>query len=151
MAGYDHKKYWSKAKIRHRGWTEGQIKRLLPEPLSIACDGATLKLWEQSTVQRAEQSPEFQRSRGAGAGEGAGAPDRAAQLAKAAWDRAGKEESTVWRLAGHYHRGILGMMARIESHMTEGLNICSISYLFLIFPALPVSPMLPECNLLRST
>ncbi len=111
MAGYDHKKYWSKAKIRHRGWTEGQIKRLLPEPLSIACDGATLKLWEQSTVQRAEQSPEFQRSRGAGAGEGAGAPDRAAQLAKAAWDRAGKEESTVWRLAGHYHRGILGMMA----------------------------------------
>jgi hypothetical protein len=59
-------KQWSKTELRQRGWTEGLVRRLLPEPSveerrSYTYGRYTTCLWDADAVLAAEQSPEFLR------------------------------------------------------------------------------------------
>ncbi|MBR0194823.1 MAG: hypothetical protein IJQ32_01060 [Paludibacteraceae bacterium] len=58
-----YEKKLTQSAIMARGWSKGMIKELLPEPETRANprykNGAEMKLWPESEVEKAETTPEF--------------------------------------------------------------------------------------------
>ena len=106
-------KYWSPGILKDRGWTNQLMAELLPKPVYRRANGRSFPTWHRDDVQRAEETDAF-RSRAKGkkpterditAAEAA--VDRAAAALSAAWEKAEKDASPAWVLAGHYHKTIL--------------------------------------------
>ncbi len=112
MSQGNNGKYWSAALLRRRGWTNDLMEKLLPGPQYRWFRGKKTRVWERKSVQEAEKTEQFQRERirrSAPVREPADPAgiDRTAKLLIQAWEKAGREDTLAWVLAGHYHAAIL--------------------------------------------
>ena len=110
-------KYWPASVLRRRGWTNEQMKRLLPKPRFLMSDGRSIRMWSQEDVRRAEQDASFTQGREdpRSSAPRAAAPGvrHARFLLAQAWEEAERDGSVPWLLAGHYHGAILARLASV--------------------------------------
>lgn len=116
MSGRSRGKYWTASLLKRRGWTNDLIRELLPKPRYVLRDGYSVRVWNKEAVCAAECDPRFSHP----AGEDASipipspAPAPAARQTRAllarSWDRAEKDGSSPWLLAGHYHAALLARL-----------------------------------------
>lgn len=117
MSGRSRGKYWTASLLKRRGWTNELMRELLPKPRYIPCDGYSVRAWGKEDVRTAERDPRFAHPvrEDADAPIPSSAPDPAARQARAlltrAWNRAEKDSSSPWLLAGHYHAALLSRLS----------------------------------------
>ena len=120
MSGGKSGKNWTAGTLKSRGWTDALVRELLPKPVYRHFNGRSVRTWNKELVIEAEKSQRFAEAAEAAKKERSEAEERekeasaallAASLAlvEECW-QPGEEETDVSLLAGHYHRGILGMM-----------------------------------------
>ena len=109
----NNSKYWTASLLKRRGWTNEQMRALLPKPRYIRTPSTPqgMRVWDRADVLRAERSPEFTRRGGTGGrslSAKSPAPDAgaAAAVLEEAWETAERDSSPAWRLAAHYHRAL---------------------------------------------
>ena len=110
MSGRSRGKYWTASLLKRRGWTNELIRELLPEPRYLPFDGRFVRAWSKEDVSRAESTPQFAQGRNRRRSGGERQPrdvEAVCEALRRAWEAAETDGGTAWRLAGHYHRGIL--------------------------------------------
>ena len=110
MSGRSRGKYWTASLLKRRGWTNGLIRELLPEPRYLPFDGRFVRAWSREDVSRAESTPQFAQGRNRRRSGGERQPrdvEAVCGALRRAWEAAELDGGTAWRLAEHYHRGIL--------------------------------------------
>ena len=110
MSGRRGGKTWSASELKKRGWNNDLIRELLPKPRVICYGGRKVRVWDREEVRRGEEHPRFAH-RTAEDAERTKAPTqgmrRTGMLLERAWAAAEGEDSAPWRLAEHWHRGLL--------------------------------------------
>ena len=96
----NNSKYWTASLLKRRGWTNEQMRVLLPKPRYIRTPSTPqgMRVWDRADVLRAERSPEFTRRGGTGGrnlSAKSPAPDAAAAAAvlEEAWEAAERDNS----------------------------------------------------------
>lgn len=110
MSGRSRGKYWTASLLKRRGWTNALIRELLPEPRYLPFDGRFVRAWSKEDVSRAESTPQFAQGRNRRRSGGERQPrdvEAVCEALRRAWEAAETDGGTAWRLAEHYHRGIL--------------------------------------------
>ena len=110
MSGRSRGKYWTASLLKRRGWTNGLIRELLPEPRYLPFDGRFVRAWSREDVSRAESTPQFAQGRNRRRSGGERQPrdvEAVCGALRRAWEAAEPDGGTAWRLAEHYHRGML--------------------------------------------
>ena len=124
MSGRAGGKNWSASVLKRRGWTNEQMKQLLPKPRILVSNGRHIRVWSQEEVRRAEKDVSFARARKdpelRGAALRAAAPGarHAKCLLAQTWEEAEKDDTAPWVLAGHYHAAILARLASVPRSRT---------------------------------
>ncbi|MGN1001421.1 MAG: helicase-related protein [Oscillospiraceae bacterium] len=122
MGGNSKSKYWSAGTLKSRGWTEALIGELLPKGSYRYLGGKRMRTWERDAVLSAEQSERFRtvlaarRERdktqeSARRADAENAVESAVAFLRGCWPEESEQPSPGEKLAGHYHRAILKMMA----------------------------------------
>ena len=110
MSGRRGGKTWSASELKKRGWNNDLIRELLPKPRVICYGGRKVRVWDRDEVRRGEEHPRFAHRTAEDAAR-TRAPTqgmrRTGMLLERAWAAAEGEDSTPWRLAEHWHRGLL--------------------------------------------
>ncbi len=126
MSGRAGGKSWSATVLRKRGWTNDQMKQLLPKPRILMSNGRPVRMWSQEEVRRAERDRSFTQAREnpelRGAALRAAAPGarHAGRLLAQSWEEAEREDSAPWLLAGHYHAAILARLGSLPRSWAFG-------------------------------
>ncbi len=121
MSRANQGKYWSASLLKKRGWTDGQMRELLPKPRYIHTPSTPqgLRVWEKADVLKAERSGDFVKGRSAKKPKAPTAPapdaEAAAGALESAWEGAERGDDAAWRLAGHYHRALTGRVSTARS------------------------------------
>ena len=111
--------------LRRRGWTDGLIASLLPEPRVFYGHGRPFRVWRTSDVLAAEQTAEFIANHAEiTPSDLLRRPTRgdcrsARRLFEESWSRAEKDGSAPWILAGLYHSAILVRLSSAVSDPTS--------------------------------
>ena len=115
MSGRAGGKYWSASVLKRRGWTNEQMKRLLPKPRILLSNGRPIRMWSQEAVRQAEQDGAFSRDRQSSEPQQAAPGVRhAVRLLTQAWEEAERDPSSLpWLLAGYYHKALLSRLASV--------------------------------------
>lgn len=111
MARRSGGKYMSASDLKQRGWTNEQIRRLLPSPTGLRIRGRIVRLWLREDVLAAEKGLESGGIQAASPGKPAPGARHAVRMLEQAWeDRNAAEADSLWRLAEHYHHALLGLV-----------------------------------------
>lgn len=111
MAGAGSSKHFTISRLKKRGWTNQQIRTLLPKPNFVRDEANPrgVRLWDKKTVLRAEAEHGIHP-----AGKRASAPsgalidiNSAVEALKAAFTLPDDDKSDAALLARHYHKGII--------------------------------------------
>lgn len=110
MSGRRGGKTWSASELKKRGWNNDLIRELLPKPRVICYGGRKVRVWDRDEVRRGEEHPRFAHRTAEDAAR-TRAPTqgmrRTGMLLERAWAAEVGEDSAPWRLAEHWHRGLL--------------------------------------------
>ena len=110
MSGRRGGKTWSASELKKRGWNNDLIRELLPKPRVICYGGRKVRVWDRDEVRRGEEHPRFAHRTAEDAAR-TRAPTqgmrRTGMLLERAWAAEMGEDSAPWRLAEHWHRGLL--------------------------------------------
>lgn len=122
MGGNSKSKYWPAGTLKSRGWTEALIGELLPRCRYSYFYGKRVRTWEKADVLAAERSERFMSLTAARKersttrentrrADGETAVRNAISFLDGCWPEEGARTEPGERLAHHYHRAILKMMA----------------------------------------
>ena len=148
-------KYLTASLLKRRGWTGELIRELLPKPIYLPSQGHSVRVWEKEDVLLAEADPRFSAGQGAPetpSGQAVAAAKRACAALAQSWEGAARDGSTLWLLAGHYHRAILAHMPKAAKSRLRASQATSWLSEFLALEQRCDSKRLPELlkNLLRA-
>ena len=152
-------KYWPVSRLKSRGWSNEQIRALLPKPRYIRSEEFPngLRVWPKDVVMKAERDAGIQPRPTQPKRKPAGVPtpsaDSAAAALNTAWLNAGTGSSDAWTLAAHYHRAIIKRLpSAAGSKYVQPAQVTSWLNEFLSLESRPRTGHLPELfkNFLRA-
>ncbi len=141
MSGGKYGKNWPVGTLKSRGWTEALMKELLPKPAYRHFSGRSVRTWNKETVVEAEKSERFIAAAEAAQQQRTEEAEREKEESAALLEASLRLLEESWRLpedappeaallAGHYHRGILGMMkSGAQPSLREGKAMSYVGHL----------------------
>ena len=144
MSIKQHAAYWPVSTLKSRGWTESQLRELLPPPQYRSTGGRRVRYWPKQAVLTAEQTPAFQAAAAARKAHAAAekadndaALTAAADFLRSAWDAAALPADPAARLAARFHEAITSQIATVAwaERLTPGQSQSYIEQVLSLNPA----------------